>query len=160
MKFRLKTTAMILGAGETEASEFYTLFGRTGSSGITGKTGDSALDSYDDVVQIRNVSFEGDILSAQVTVKFLDTADTGKLSTESVFQYSNGFEDFAVVGSAEATLLESANYGVTEAPSEIVFTDSSNADDFNYVPGTPAPPMVVLAMLGGLLVIKFRHGAR
>ncbi len=154
--FFTTTTAMIVAAGETEASEFYTLFGRTGSSGLTGRTGDSALDRYDDVVEIRDVVFEGEILAATVYVKFLDTADTGRNTTEEFFQYSNGFEEFALIGRTEAVLLETAGYGVTEAPEGLVFNDSMR-ESFDYLPGTPAPPALVLAALAGLLLFQRRN---
>jgi len=151
------TQASLLARNAGAPSEYFTLFGRSGSSQIT--TGDSALDSYDDVVRIRNVDFTGEILSAEVNVTFLSTADTGRNSNESYFQFSGGFEDFAILNQAQAALLEAANFGVADAPSTVTFKEVA-MPSAESTPGTPLPPLLVLLMLAGLLIHRSRHAAK
>ena len=147
------TTAMILESGTSEAQEFYTLFGRNGSSSITGGTSDPNLDAYDDVVQIQNVAFEGSITSAELNVTFLDTAETGDMTNESFFDYSNGFEEFALITSVQSVELEAADYGLKDAPETVAFT---NEGALYEAPAAPAPPFLALVVLGVLLIFRSR----
>jgi len=126
------TTAMIVEEGSATAQEYYTLFGRNGSSSINGGTSDFSFSSFDDVIEVRNIALTGDIQSAQLVVNFLDTADTGGVN-EDFFDYSNGFEDFAIVDMGTASALESQAAGIGDAtPTEVSFALS--------VPtGTPEP---------------------
>jgi MYXO-CTERM domain-containing protein len=147
------TTASILEAGATEAQDFYTLFGRTGSSSITGGTSDPNLEAFDDVVQIQNVAYEGAITGAELNVTFLDTAATSGDTNESFFDYSNGFEEFALITAVQSADLESADYGLKDAPETVTFVDEGALYD---PPAAPAPPMLALLVLGALLVLRSR----
>jgi len=159
--FFTTTTAMIIEEGTSEAQNFYTLFGRNGSSEITGSTGDPALDRYDDVVQINNVVFEGEILSARLTVNFLNTSTQFAGENETFFDFSNGFEDFAILGRSQAAQLESANFGVETAPGTISYTQTESPllaeSSSGAAPGAPAPPGLLLAALGVYVLIQSRR---
>ena len=146
------TSAMIRESDSSAAREFYTLFGINGSSQITGN---SDAIHFDDVVQIRNVNVAGSILSAHLEVKFIDTAQTRIQNNESFFDYSGGFEQFAIVSARQANTIEGANSGVADAPSSISYKTTPIA--YNTVPGSPVPPLVAVAALGTLIILR-RHG--
>ena len=92
--FFTSTSAMILEAGTSEVAEFQTLFGTLGSSQNTGSGGIN-ISHLDDVIEMRNIDFDGEVTAAVLSVKFLDTADTGVEGNETFFDWSAGFEDFA-----------------------------------------------------------------
>lgn len=157
--FFTSTTAMIQEAGTAGPQEFYTVFGKTGSSQITGGTDGFDLGMFDDVIRLQNVSFEGTILSAKLNVTFLKTAGTGSEGNESFFDFSNGFEDFALLGKQDAALLEAANFGVAEAPSGVSYAQSSptitpQEAGLPSVPGAPAPPLLLLGAMGVVVALK------
>ena len=151
-EFYTNTTAMIEAEGSTESSEYYTMFGTLGSSQLTGGTTDFDISAFDDVVQIQNIEVEGEILSAELRVKFLDTSGSG--ANETFFDYSNGFEDFAIFSAEDAALLDSANIGLADAPSgEIQFTQYV---DINEAIGEPGPSALTLAVIPLLLLLGTR----
>lgn len=118
--FETNTTANILASGSASAEEYYTLFGTAGSNQLTGGTGDFSFSTFDDVIRLNDVAIEGEILSATMTVDFLDTAGNG--SNETFFDYGAGFEEFAILGEADAQSLENANVGISDAtPTEVSF---------------------------------------
>jgi hypothetical protein len=147
------TTAVIQEEGGTTAGEFYTLFGKNGSSEITGNGLDGDLAQFDDVLQVQNISFEGEILEASLDVVFLDTASTGG-ENETFFDYSNGFEQFALLTQDEAVTLESAEIGVEEAPSSVEFEEDPTALQTQYpvTAGAPTPPITCLLAVAFLLL--------
>jgi hypothetical protein len=162
--FYTSTTAMIRQAGATAAREYYTMFGHVGSSQLTGGPSGADFARLDDVVRLRNVSFQGTLLSAQLNVKFLDTAKTRGEGNESFFDYSGGFEDFTLLGKQDAALLDAANIGVGTTPTGVMFTPGgptvTSAEAAAMTPGAPAPPAGLLVLLGAVVAWKAkRHGA-
>jgi len=147
-EFYTNTTAMIQEAGTTDAQEFHTLFGSTGSNELTSSSSGFDISSFDDVVEIQNIEFEGQILSAQLRVTFLDTAAVG--DNEDFFDYSNGFEELAILSSPDATLLETAAIGISEAPTALAY-------DVSAPSGTPEPPILLLLLIPGLILWKRRR---
>jgi hypothetical protein len=147
-EFYTNTTAMIQEAGTTDAQEFYTLFGATGSNELTSSSSGFDISSFDDVAEIRNVEFEGQIISAQLRVTFLETAATG--DNEDFFDYSNGFEEFAILSSPDATLLETAAIGISDAPTALAY-------DVSAPSGTPEPPILLLLIIPSLILWKRRR---
>ena len=142
-EFYTNTTASIQEAGSTTADDYYTMFGTLGSSQLNGGTSGFDISAFDDVVEVRNIDFEGEILSAELRVKFLDTADGG--ANEDFFDFSNGFEDFAIFSAEDAALLDSANVGIADAPTgEIAFTQYVDIDG---AIGAPSPGLVMLAFI-------------
>ena len=152
--FYTSTTAMIREAGSATPQQFYTLFGTAGSSAINGGTTDFDPTKMDDVLEIRNVAFTGTLLSAQLNVTFLTTANTRVQGNESFFDYSNGPEDFALIDRAAAQVIETTGAGLAAAPDGVTYVAQPPPP---VVPGAPAPPVMVLAMLGGLLAWRARN---
>jgi len=157
--FYTNTTAMIQEAGSTTASEYNTLFGQSGSSQITGGTEGFDLSTFDDVIEIQGVNFTGEILSAQLNVTFLDTANKAG-DNESFFDYSAGFEDFAILSATDARILDSANIGLADAPSTVTYTTSTpSGGNLAAAPsGTPEPPWLLLAAVPAILLARKKRG--
>lgn len=167
--FWTSTTANIREAGATTANQFYTLFGVAGSSQINGGKAGFDLRHFDDVVRINSVAFSGTLFSAHLNVTFLSTAKTSTQGNETFFDFSGGFEDFAMIGNPEAYALEAAGAGLAAAPSGITYTAQTVPSPTTTTvpaptpttttptaPGAPAPPFVLLAGLGALVVWKSR----
>ena len=120
--FLTSTTAVLRETGNNTPGTYYTLFGQGGSSQITG-SGTFDISRYDDVMWFDNINFTGDILSATLSVKFLDTppSKSSPNASEQFFDFSGGFEDFALFNVADSVLIENANLGVAEAPADTTF---------------------------------------
>ena len=172
--FWTSTTANIRESGTTAANQFYTMFGKGGSSAINGGTASFDVSRFDDVVELRNIAFTGTIHSAQLNVAFLNTAKTSTQGNETFFDYSGGFEDFALIGRTEAYALEIAAAGLNASPSGVSYTAETVAAPVTVTsdpptptptptptaPGAPAPPIVVLAAMGALVVWKSRRNGQ
>jgi hypothetical protein len=151
-EFYTNTTAMILEEGTTEAQEYNTLFGSAGGSDITGSTSNFNLSAFDDVIILENIQFDGEIIGADLRVTFLDTANAGE--NESFFDYSAGFEEFAILSSTDATTLDSANIGLGDAaPANISYSVDSPS-------GTPEPSWLFLAVIPVFLFLRQRNCAK
>lgn len=149
-EFYTNTTAMIQEDGGTGAEEYNTLFGSAGGSDITGSTSDFNLSAFDDVIILDNIEFSGEITGATLRVTFLDTAATG--ANETFFDYSAGFEEFAILSSTDAATLEAANIGLGDAaPTNITYSVDSPS-------GTPEPVWFILLILPAILL--WRHHSR
>lgn len=149
--FFTSTSALIRESGSTEARTFHTLFGKGGSSALTGSTSGFNLGQLDDVIQIRDVAFQGTLLSARVNVQLLETAATRTQGNETFFDFSGGFEDFALLGAGDAAVLEAANFGVAASPEGIAFNSADTT------PGAPTPPLWLLGVLGVILARRGRQ---
>ena len=147
-EFYTNTTAMIQEAGTTGTQEYNTLFGSAGGSDITGSTSNFNLSAFDDVITLDNIQFEGEITGATLRVTFLDTAKTGE--NETFFDYSAGFEQFAILASADAALLDAADIGLGDAaPTSISYTVDSPS-------GTPEPGLFFLAVIPAIFLWRQR----
>lgn len=176
------TSALITTKAGT-TGEYYTLFGQAGSSNLTSSTTGFDLSQYDDLLEIRNVAFSGTILSAKLVVNFVDTAVKSAGANETFFDYSGGFEDFALISRIDAVTLESAGIGLAAAPSGITYetapvsetilapvaapdttagptTDggTANAPAPAPAPAAPVPPFVLL--LGAAVLFALGAGGR
>lgn len=120
--FLTSTTAVLRETGSNTPGTYYTMFGQGGSSQITG-SGTFDISRYDDVMWFDNINFTGDILAATLSVKFLDTppSKSSPNASEQFFDFSGGFEDFALFNVADSVLIEDANLGVAEAPAGTTF---------------------------------------
>jgi hypothetical protein len=154
-EFYTNTTAMILENGATEAQEFYTMFGSTGSNELTSSSSGFDISSFDDVIEIKNIEVSGEILGAELRVTFLDTADTAG-ENETFFDFSNGYEEFALFTAADATALDNADIGLQDAPQTVSYTDHG---DINTAAGAPAPSWFLLAILPAVLLYGVRRHA-
>jgi hypothetical protein len=155
--FYTNTTALILEAGTDQAGEYHTLFGQTGSSELSSSVSGFDLSTFDDVIEIRNIDFEGEVLGAQIRVTFLDTAKNAG-DNESFFDYSAGFEDFAILAEADAQFLDNANIGLAEAPTSVTYTASTpSGGDLAAPSGAPEPHWVLLGAVPLLLLARKRR---
>lgn len=162
--FFTSTTALLQKAGESGASEFYTLFGQSGSSQITG-SGTFNLSTFDDVLWIETNDLSGAITGAKLTVTFLETQKgTQATSADSFFDFSGGFEDFALLNAVDAAMLESANIGTDSAPADLVYEESSpitallpsSGGSGSTSPAAPGPPLLLALVFGCLLLARFQ----
>lgn len=179
--FFTSTTAMLREAGSTTASEYYTMFGQGGSSTLTGAENFS-LARFDDVMWLENVAITGTITGAQLHITFLETPNKAATAAESFFDFSGGFEDFALLSTANAALLESANIGIAAAPSTVTYATADpvttaiaaalppppgptdpgggTTDGGGGVivpPAAPSPPLLMLAGMAWLVAWRFKR---
>lgn len=166
--FVTSTSANLRERGSSESKDFYTAFGRGGSSDSEREDAKGQLARMDDVIGIRNVDLKGTILSAELNVRFLDTETAkgkeGTYGNEGFFDFSGGFEDFALLGKKDAAVLEESNFGINAAPNDIKFAQGkgvvSGGTDVPSAPGTPAPPLLLLGAMAAVVVFKSkRHAA-
>ncbi len=157
--FFTNTTAEILGAGSQEAANYFTLFGQGGSSQLTSSTSSFNLSAFDDVLEVQNVFFDGEIVSANLQIDLLETADRAGVN-ESFFDFSGGFEDFAILSPEDAQILDAAAIGIdgadeiltfsttapilSEPPSTATSESGGGVIVSTTAPGAPAPPLAVL----------------
>ena len=169
--FYTSTTAMLREAGGKTSAKYYTMFGQGGSSQLTGKSGFD-LSSFDDVLWLEKIAFTGTILRAELRITFLETLRSRSSDAESFFDFSGGFEDFALLSAADAVLLEEAAIGTADAPPGVAYTKEGSATGAILVaapaaeapplatpPAAPAPPWLMVAGLAGLLLLKPKKAA-
>ena len=151
-EFITNTSAMIQEQGAAEAQEYYTLFGNAGGNTITSATSGFDISTFDDVIEFRNIQVSGEITGAQLRVTFLDTAASGG-ENETFFDYSAGFEQFAILSSADATTLDAANIGLgADAPANISYSIDTPS-------GTPEPSWYFLAVIPAIFLWRQRSRA-
>lgn len=161
--FYTNTTANIIEAGTSTASEYYTLFGTGGSNTLNSGTGDFSQTLLDDVIYLDNIAYTGEVLGVRLNVSFLKTSTTLGGVNESFFDYSGGFEDFAIIYEQQSLLIEQAASGIASASSELTFTTATVTSPTVPIaptaPGAPLPPLEVLAGLGLLFALRVvQHG--
>ena len=157
--FFTNTTAEILAAGSQEAGNYFTLFGQGGSSQLTSSTSSFNLSAFDDVLEVQNVFFDGEIVSANLQIDLLETTARAGVN-ESFFDFSGGFEDFAILSPEDAQILDAAAIGISGADQALTFTTTApilseptptttpesggGVIVSTTAPGAPAPPLAVL----------------
>lgn len=171
------TTAQIMAEGGTTPQTYHTLFGRGGSSQINKEKG---LSEFDDVLELRDVAVKGTIESAKLVVNFLQTNTTKPIgANEAFFDFSGGFEDFALLTPKDAQVLEAAAIGVTDASSALDFsttsvqatyytdptstittttTTPSTSSVVLSAPAAPEPPLVLALGGAGLALVVAARG--
>ncbi len=124
--FYTSTSAKILAAGATSAQQFYTLFGSSGSNELTSATKSFDISRFDDVITISNINFTGDILGAKLEIAFVNVATgRGTGANEEFFDFSGGFEDFAILTRRDAAMLEAAAIGQAAAPGNLAVVQNT-----------------------------------
>ena len=134
-QFSSQTQSSVARAGQTTRSLWYTLIGDAGSRQITGSTSDISGSSFDATIRIP-VSIDLSTASAaRLIVKFLDTNE--KLGDpESFYDYSNGFEDVAIVTAGDATYLDQLAPGREEAPLVLAAPGTTSPNSRLYYPSS------------------------
>jgi LruC domain-containing protein len=114
--FSTSTQADLARAGSTTRSPFYTLIGDSGSNRITSN---SVQERFDAII---TVPVDIDLSAATSIVLDIELLDTNVSlgDPEAFYDFSNGFEDIALVNSADALFLEGLGPGQDEAPAVIV----------------------------------------
>ena len=174
------TTAVLSQAGSSGLNTYHTLFGQIGSSQLTSGSTGFDLGAFDDVLVLNNVAFTGDVLSATMSLRLLDTGSS-RAANDTFFDFSGGYEDLALLNMADAYALESANIGVAGAPSGVTYstttpvitaaevaagttTNSTTGGNTSTTPNSPgsptappaapAPSVWALIALSVLLLVK------
>ena len=88
-------------------------------------------------------------------MSFLDTASNAG-DNEEFFDYSAGFEDFAILSEADAQTLDNANIGLAEAPTTVTYTASTpSGGEVAAAPsGTPEPHWILLGAVPAILLAR------
>lgn len=175
--FFTSTSAKLREDGSSTFGEYATLVGSGGGDEITGQKLDAS--NLDDVMWFENVKFDGDITAAKMNISFLQTSENEKeAGSEAFFDFSGGFEQFALISTADAILADESNPGLKNLPEDVDVNTSDrlaaaiekaaagvepppdNGGDGAPVvtpPAAPAPPLVVLASMGLLMLWKKRN---
>jgi len=169
--FYTSTSSMLRQQGSTASGEYYTLFGQNGSGQITSST-DFNLAQFDDVMWFENIAFSGTVTRAELRISLLNTPTSQATAAETFFDFSGGFEDFALLSNADAVQLEEANIGMEAAPTGLPVTTKTTSteaiatatgepvtspnDNVVAAPAAPAPPWLYIAAFAGLLLLKPR----
>ncbi len=139
------SSAKLLESGSNVAGNYQTLFGTSGSNDLTSATKNFDMSHLDDVITFRNVNYTGDIKSARLEVQFVKTATGGAAGTnEDFFDFSGGFEDFAILSNADAKTLQAAAIGKADAPATVTYTPEATPLSPTVVGPAPAPEPVVV----------------
>lgn len=151
------TVAGIMEQGAAQAETYHVLFGMNGNNALNSDTSGFNLGQYDDVLVMRDVSVNGNIQSARLDIRFLDVATQGGGANGNFFDFSGGVERVAMLSSNDAVTLDAADKGITQAPSQISFQKVTQ-DSPSSAPGSPAPPLGVLALLGAVGFLRKHVG--
>jgi len=120
-----KTRTALARAGETSRSFYCTLIGDTGSRTITSSSGsDIHLSSFDATLRIPVGANLSQATAARLVVSFLETNESLG-DPEAFYDYSNGYEDVALVTPEDASYLDQLAAGRDEAPL-VIETDASS----------------------------------
>jgi LruC domain-containing protein len=134
-QFSTQTQSSVARIDQTTRSLWYTLIGDAGSRQITGSTSDVNGSSFDATIRIPVGIDLSTATAARLIVKFLDTNE--KLGDpESFYDYSNGFEDVAIVTAADAGYLDQLAAGREEAPLVLAAPGASSPASRLYYPSS------------------------
>lgn len=122
-----RTQTLVAERGATTRSTYFTLLGDSGSSRITSSTDSDLYNSDFDA----NLYFQVDIdltqaTSASMSIVLLDT-DVVRGDPEAFYDFSNGFEDIAIVSRQDAELLDAIAAGAQEAPLVLLTNEVDNS---------------------------------
>ena len=130
-EFSTRTQASVAEGSSTARSLQYTMIGDTGSSRITSNSSSDIFGSdFDATLRVEVPQSLSGASSVRLVVTFMDT-NVALGDPEAFYDYSNGFEDVAIVTASDAAYLDGLQAGQAEAPmviqtSEIELLPSSN----------------------------------
>jgi hypothetical protein len=164
------TMASLRDENGEKASNYYTMFGQNGPNELKG-IGSTDLTSFQDVMWMTGIDLSGTITEAKLEIRFVETPEKKGTVTEEFFDYSGGFENFALLTAADAALLESQSIGEKKVSDAVKFTNADpvsvaiaaaianenggnggNGGGVVVPPGAPNPPLMILAGMGLLMV--------
>lgn len=111
--FSTETQVVVTEKGTTVPKTYYTLLGDSGSNRITSNT---IRDKFDSVLTIANVTDNLSTATAAVLEIRLLVTDPALGDPEAFYDFSNGFEDLAILVQADADFLNNEAFGRDEAP--------------------------------------------
>lgn len=135
----------------TERQQHYTLVGETGSSRIT-PNGTSIQESFDSTLKILvpDSLYDADAgieaSSVLISIVLLDT-NVSLGDPEAFYDYTNGFEDLALLNAEDAEFIDSYGAGLEEAPLVVLTNPPTESDpseivNWNYFPSSSTFYMV------------------
>jgi hypothetical protein len=164
------TMASLRDSDGKNASNYYTMFGQNGKNELSGE-GSMDLTNLEDVMWMTGIDLSGTIKEAKLEIRFVTTPDKEGTVTEDFFDFSGGFENFALLSAADAALLESQSIGEKKVSDAVKFTNADpvsvaiaaaianenggnggNGGGVVVPPGAPNPPLMILAGMGLLMV--------
>lgn len=121
-----RTQTLVAERGASTRDTYFTLLGDSGSSRITSSTDSDLYNSDFDA----NIYFQVDLdlsqaTSASLAIVLLDT-DVVRGDPEAFYDFSNGFEDIAIVSRQDAELLDAVAAGAQEAPLVLLTNEVDN----------------------------------
>ncbi|MBL4764914.1 MAG: LruC domain-containing protein [Colwellia sp.] len=121
--FSTQTQSMLAVAGQDNKTPYYTLIGHTGSNNIVG----SGLNgtSIDAILKIRVDDDLADASAIELSITLLET-NSSLGDPEAYYDFTNGFEDLALVNLSDANFLNEQASGRDEAP--LVVLTAQEAD--------------------------------
>lgn len=124
-EFSTRTTSMLAEGDSTQRKPYYTLIGNTGSNRITPST-DSGLynSSFDASLSIELPIDISEASSVQLSIEFLNT-NISLGDPEAFYDYTNGYEDVAIITNEDHVYLDELSPGRTEAP--LVLSEDTTA---------------------------------
>lgn len=155
--FYTNTTAVLTNDITGQIGTYYTLFGTAGSSSLNSGTKNFDPTALDDVIYMDDIFYEGDLLAASLRIDLL-TTDPKTGDNEAFFDFSGGFEDFAIIGGQDAAVTEAQASGIADAP-QIAFSVNliSSPAALPEAPGAPLPSWLAFAGLAGLIILIRRR---
>jgi len=115
-QYTTRTHTMLATSGETQRNLYSTLLGNTGSSRITPNS-DSELygTSFDSTLNFTLPQDISQATSATLIIHFLET-NVSLGDPEAFYDFSNGYEDVAIITNEDANFLNELAAGVQDAP--------------------------------------------
>ncbi|MEE8379182.1 MAG: LruC domain-containing protein [Gammaproteobacteria bacterium] len=115
-QFSTRTNSMLAMKGSTQRSLYSTLLGDSGSNRITPNTdSDIYSSSFDSTLSFEISQNLNQVSSARLVIQLLDT-NVSLGDPEAFYDFTNGFEDIAVVTSSDAAFLDELSPGMEGAP--------------------------------------------
>ncbi|MCP5208388.1 MAG: LruC domain-containing protein [Hahellaceae bacterium] len=119
-----QTQSLLATKGNTSRSTYFTLIGDTGSSRITSNSTSGIYGSdFDATVYVSVPQELGQATAITLYINFLDT-NVQLGDPEAFYDYSNGYEDVAIVSAEDAAYLDQVAAGQQEAPLVISPSDT------------------------------------
>jgi len=125
-QFHTQTQALVAAENEENRTLYYTMLGNTGSNRITSNKIKSQFDSA------LEIEVQQSLLNANSVMLIVELLQTNVSlgDPEAFYDFSNGFEDVAIINSTDANYLVVNDFGQEEAPVVIeVFPDAVEEDN-------------------------------
>lgn len=115
-QYSTRTTSMLATKGSTQRSLYSTLLGDSGSSRITPNSdSDINASSFDSTLNFPLAQDISQATSARLLIKFLDT-NVSLGDPEAFYDFTNGYEDIAIITAEDASYLDQLEAGMVGAP--------------------------------------------